>query len=243
MSKDLKNYYEDDSNRFWSPINGYAGRDSHVRKFITNDNGVLLEYGFGSGSFLLNIAKERIFDKCIGYELSENAIKNFTKTYSSFQNKEISPIELYNSLEDKLKFTNDGSVDTIVCAATLEHVIDPYILLDEFYRIAKPGAKLILTVPNYAYIIHVIRLLFGDQPRTGTDAPVHEWRKEGWDGMHLHTFTKKSLNILLKDCGWDTSVWYGHGEKGKLLGFNYLRKKFPSKLSGELIVVCRSLKK
>jgi len=71
---------------------------------------------------------------------------------------------------------------------------------------------------------------------------VKEWRKEGWDGMHLHTFTKKSLTILLEDCGWSPKVWFGHGERGSSLGLNILRKKFPSLLSGELVVVCESNK-
>jgi hypothetical protein len=242
MKDFLKDYYERDSKRFWDPSSGYTGRDKYVRSFIGNNTGVLLEYGFGSGSFLLSISKEGIFDKCIGYELSDSAINKLSEIYNNLDGNKISPLILYNSVNDKLTNTYDHSIDVIVCAATLEHVIDPYLLLDEFFRISKKNAKLILTVPNYAYIVHILRLLCGDQPRTGTDAPVKEWRKEGWDGMHLHTFTKKSLTILLEDCGWSPKVWFGHGERGSSLGLNILRKKFPSLLSGELVVVCESNK-
>ena len=91
----------------------------------------------------------------------------------------------------------------------------------------------------YAYIKHVVGLLFGKQPKTGTDEPVENWRESGWDGMHLHTFTKSSFNILLNDCGWEVTKWLGCGTKFNSLGLGYFRKRFPSLLSGELIVQCK----
>lgn len=39
------------------------------------------------------------------------------------------------------------SIDVILCSEVFEHIVDPLKALDEFYRLLKPGGKLILTAP------------------------------------------------------------------------------------------------
>lgn len=41
----------------------------------------------------------------------------------------------------------DNSVDAVICESLLEHVQDPYKLIDEIYRILKPGGKIWIMVP------------------------------------------------------------------------------------------------
>jgi len=60
------------------------------------------------------------------------------------------------------------SINVPASVATVGHVINPYVALDELYQIAKADAVLICSVPNYAYLKHRIALLFGKHPRTGT---------------------------------------------------------------------------
>ena len=79
----------------------------------------------------------------------------------------------------------------------------------------------------------------GYQPKTGTDEPVKNWRKVGWDGMHLHTFTKEELDILLRDCGWIPIKWTGWGRRFRRIGMGILRRKLPRLFSGELVVLCK----
>lgn len=43
---------------------------------------------------------------------------------------------------------DDGTADVVVCTEVLEHVPDPSVFLRELIRIAKPGAKMLLTVPD-----------------------------------------------------------------------------------------------
>ncbi len=137
---------------------------------------------------------------------------------------------------DRLPQIADRSVDLIISVATIEHVLDPYRVLDELHRIARDDATLVCSVPNYAYLKHRIRLLFGELPRTGTDEPVASWREAGWDGMHLHTFTQSAFATLLADCGWRPLEWTGWGDRfGWLRG---LRQRFPGLLSGEIIACC-----
>jgi SAM-dependent methyltransferase len=41
----------------------------------------------------------------------------------------------------------DGSVDAVLCTQVLEHVPEPWAVLEEFHRVLRPGGKLWLTAP------------------------------------------------------------------------------------------------
>lgn len=45
----------------------------------------------------------------------------------------------------------DGIADIVVCTEVLEHVPDPSALMAELARIARPGARFVLTVPDAAF--------------------------------------------------------------------------------------------
>jgi len=234
----LKEYYEKTSKRFWDPLEGLSARDSVIDPLLKDISGTIIEYGCGSGSLLINLAKEERFSSVTGVDISENLLDSVNKAWEKLDISKEKSIDLFLPTNDTLPYIKDNTFDVVICCATIEHVINPYTVLDELYRIAKPGATLICSVPNYGYIKHSLRLLLGMQPRTGTDEPVEKWRECGWDGMHLHTFTKSSFEILLNDCGWKVEKWTGWGYKGGKIG-NFFRKKFPGKLSGEIITVCK----
>lgn len=237
----LKKYYEDSAHRFWDAKQGMVGRDLHVYPFLEGLSGTVLEYGCGSGSFLLALAREDRFSSCIGVDISENALAMVRKAWAELKGSEDRKLKLFTPTNDQLHQIPDKSVDVLISLATIEHVVNPYVVLDELHRVASDNAVLICNVPNYGYIKHVFQLLFGVQPRTGTDDPVENWRKVGWDGMHLHTFTKSSLSALLKNCGWNPIRWSGWGERFKRIGFGLLRRYFPGTFSGELTVLCRKV--
>jgi len=235
----LKNYYERDAERFWDPRNGMTGRDLDVYPLLNGLSGSVLEYGSGAGSLLLGLAKEDRFTQCIGVDISENALAFVRRAWDDQDNIDKGKLKLITPQDDLLPGVADGSIDVVISVATIEHVVNPYLVLDELYRTAKRTAVLICSVPNYAYLKHRIALLFGKQPKTGTDEPVEKWRMEGWDGMHLHTFTKSSFNVLLRDCGWIPAKWMGCGTRFNSIGFGYFRRRYPGLLSGELIAVCK----
>gem|GEM_PF-1770218 len=43
----------------------------------------------------------------------------------------------------------NGSVDTVLCSWSLEHMTDPEIVFDEMVRIVKPGGRILLWGPNW----------------------------------------------------------------------------------------------
>jgi ubiquinone/menaquinone biosynthesis C-methylase UbiE len=242
MSADqLKEYFERTSERFSDPSFGMSGRDLVVYPFLDGLSGTLLDYGCGAGSLLIGLAREERFSTCFGVDISEKALAIAAQAWNGLQVANKDKLKLITARNDLLPDIPDRSIDAIVSAASIAFVINPYVVLDELHRIARNNAVLVCCVPNYAYFKHIIQLMFGVQPRTGTNEPVENWRTAGWDGMHIHTFTKSSFSILLNDCGWKPEKWTGWGNRFGWLGFGKLRRQFPGLLSGELVVACRKL--
>jgi SAM-dependent methyltransferase len=232
----LKAYYERTAHRFWSADAGLVGRDAVVYPLLATGRGAALEYGCGAGSLLLHLAREDRFSRIVGVDISETVLGNVRRAVDGCPPLIGEKITLLQPQADRLPQLGDGSIDLLVSVATIEHVLDPYVVLDELHRIARDGATLVCSVPNYAYLKHRIALLRGELPRTGTDEPVCNWRQAGWDGMHLHTFTQRAFATLLTDCGWRPLEWTGWGERfGWMRG---LRERFPGLLSGEIIARC-----
>ncbi|MBF0466468.1 MAG: class I SAM-dependent methyltransferase [Nitrospirae bacterium] len=237
----LNNFYDRTSERFWDPLKGPVGRDKIVLPLIHDVSGNVLEYGFGCGSLLFALAKEPRFQSITGVDLSEVLVRRASDIIDKTDSQWVKKIKLFTPHNDTIPQVSDGSIDLIISVATIEHVLDPYIVLDELHRVGRENAILVCSVPNYAYLKYRLMLLLGKLPKTGTDDPVTDWRKCGWDGMHLHTFTIDSFATLLRSCGWAPVRWTGWGERFRLL-FT-LRQKYPSLFSGELMAVCKKIER
>jgi SAM-dependent methyltransferase len=232
---ELKKFYEEDAARFWDPRQGMRGRDLTIHPLLEGLSGRVLEYGCGAGSLLLALAGEDRFTSATGVDISRQALDRVADAAKDMKGG--GKVALIEPVNDRLPMIADGSVDVILSLDTIEHVMNPYTVLDELHRIAAPGGTFVISVPNYGYIKNVIQLARGRQPVTGSDVPVTGWREAGWDGWHLHTFTRESLDILLRDCGWNPVLWTGYGDRLKLLA--PLRKRYPAFWSGALTVVSK----
>lgn len=80
---------------------------------------------------------------------------------------------------------DSDSVDVVLCTETLEHVLDPPVLLAEAHRTLRPGGRLLLTVP-FAARWHFV--------------PHDYWR-----------FTPSSLRHLLDTAGFSDIAVYARG--------------------------------
>jgi SAM-dependent methyltransferase len=240
----LTEFYDNDADRFWDPRMGMVGRDLAIYPLLKNFSGSVLEYGAGSGSLLLSLATEDRFSSLIGVDISKAALRKISKAWGDIchaHGKSYSKLTLTVPSDDTLPMVPTNTIDLILSLDTIEHVLNPYIVLDELYRISKSDGFFIISVPNYGYIKHVVKLFMGRQPITGGIDSVERWRTGGWDGWHLHTFTRESLNALLRDCGWEPVLWTGYGDRGKRFGLEILRRRFPAIWSGALTVVCRRM--
>lgn len=118
----------------------------------------------------------------------------------------------------------DGFFDGVTLLAVLEHVFDPYAVIREVHRVLRPGGELVVDVPNVASFTNRIRILFGRLPVTSADP--------GWDGGHLHYFTKHALDRFLFNEGFDILARKTSG------GHPHLRERWISFLAGDLIYYC-----
>lgn len=81
----------------------------------------------------------------------------------------------------------------------IEHVANPVLLVEEAFRITRPGGELMVTTPNVRKVRHLFRLFVqGHGPRTST------FRQDEvlWDGGHIHYFTSNDLVALFRDAGF-----------------------------------------
>jgi ubiquinone/menaquinone biosynthesis C-methylase UbiE len=170
----------------------------------------LLEIGSGQGQMLAALAER--YARLAGIDLSDNAVAIARAVFAERYPQLAGKIEVVaGSADERLPWTDD-SFDAVIACAVLEHTVDLFAALDEIARVVRPGGVVVLTVPNLAYIKHTVGLLFGYLPRTGTPTrDMAYWRQHGWDGGHLHYFTRASLAALLRETGFEPEAWTGDG--------------------------------
>lgn len=187
----------------------------------------LLDVGCGNGSLVLK-ARDK-FNEVYGIDISptrieqagENAAERFT---------DVSGIHFSScNINERTDFS-DSTFDAATAIQVIEHVFDPYSVVSEIRRVLKKDGILIADVPNIAYLKHRVRLLFGKLPITSSP---HNWRQIGWDGGHLHYFTKKAFCTLLEECGFAILKVSGSGLFAKFRNF------YPSLLTGDICVKAR----
>ncbi len=192
-------------------------REEAVIELLPKKGEKLLDIACGDGTLLFKLAKH--FQKLWGVDISPVRIKR-----ARHKTKKTGLKNIYFKIADidqglPLK---DASFDVVTAVAILEHVFDPYFVVDEIKRILKPGGVFIIEVPNIGWLPRRLDLLLGKLPRTSDEA--------GWDGGHLHYFTQGTLEKLLKDSGLKIEIIIGSGI------FADWRNWWPSLLCGDLIV-------
>jgi 2-polyprenyl-3-methyl-5-hydroxy-6-metoxy-1,4-benzoquinol methylase len=80
----------------------------------------------------------------------------------------------------------DGTGDLVLCTEVLEHVADPVKFLSEVIRVAKPGAQLLITVPDAR-----------GETFVGATAPVRYFQEPN----HIRIFSAEEFRKLLVDAG------------------------------------------
>ena len=116
--------------------------------------------------------------------------------------------------------------DIIHMGYLLEHVFDYDFILNEAYRVLKRDGVLVISVPNFGYILHRVDLLLGRLPR---------WYQ---NRKHIRAWTKSWLGKILREKGFKPIKWYGALPISLPL-LTTLSKYLPSNSS---ILVCKAVK-
>jgi methionine biosynthesis protein MetW len=95
-----------------------------------------------------------------------------------------------------------GTFDVVLCMETLEHLMDPLLVLQEKIRpLLKPGGQLVVTVPNGAYLKDRLTLLCGRAPTFGSGTHLLPYRPYNLD--HKTIFTVSGLRETFTLAGFE----------------------------------------
>ena len=142
---------------------------------LVSSNVLLLDVGCGDGSFNHVLNKVQY----IGVDINRQVIKKAKSR----------GIEVMLASCDYLPF-KDETFDVCSMIEVIEHLYFPKRALREIHRVLKKNGKLLLATPNFVNFIDRINVLMGTHPIAGTEH------------LHIRFFTWKSLNLLLKSCGF-----------------------------------------
>lgn len=155
----------------------------------------ILDVGCGDGHFALHIKDK--FKKIYGAEIAKEVALIARK-----QEVLTSVMDLNSSLSYK-----DNKFDAVTCLDVVEHLLDPGYLIEEIYRVLRPGGQLVLTTPNIRNFRNLYTLIFkGIFPQTSPDTFV-------WGGGHLHFFTREDIKNIFKKAGFNRiKCFINHGQ-------------------------------
>lgn len=154
-----------------------ANLDFGVMYLPLQPNASLLEVGCGSG-WMLQIMKD------LGYN-----VEGVDFDFSAVENARNKGLCVKHGTLQSQNYL-DNHFDVITMSHLIEHVHEPLKLLQECYRILKPGGTLVVVTPNI-------------------NALGHTYFQESWLHLdpprHLHIFTPNSLENLTKKAGFNTT--------------------------------------
>jgi SAM-dependent methyltransferase len=177
--------------------------------------GRMLDIGCSTGRLCVALADR--FDELVGIDLADRVVEAGRRLIRErFPRLEPKIRLITASADDPLPFP-DRHFDVVIASAVIEHLLSPFAIMDEIARVTRPGGCVIVTVPNLQYVKHVLDLVRGRLPLTGTDRrDIEHFRRHGWDGHHFHYFTRSSLAALLRHAGFEPEAWTGDGRWARL---------------------------
>lgn len=182
-------------NRYWKENNfdtlwDFPYKWPAINKFIPKHQKItILDYGCGPGTLISAMKEINPTAHYIGMDVSDQAIKEARKKhlYDKF----------YVVADGQKLPLQDSSVDFILAADVIEHVYDTKLIFQEFYRILKPGGKILMTTPYHGLIKNLVISLFAFEK-------IFDPLKN-----HIRFYTKKSLfkvfnlyNFKIDVCGY-----------------------------------------
>lgn len=198
---------------------GYASSHSFAIETVKEGSRVL-DLGCGQGLLAGELKKKGCYVHGVDCHDLENPL--LVDTYTK---ADLNSTELDFSISD---------FDTILLMDIIEHLSEPERFMDMLREKIenKKEASIIISVPNVAFFLVRIRLLFG----------AFQYGKSGiLDFTHRRQFTSKSLKSLLIQCGYTIRKVRGvPAPYPKAIGNNFISRSLLG-INRLLISLCRSL--
>lgn len=144
----------------------------------------VLDVGCGEGATSGYLRENGHCRWAAGIELSPEA---------AAQARERLDLVITGNLEELELPFDDGSLDLILCLDVLEHLVDPWAVVDRLAKLLRPGGTILASIPNVRHWSILLPLIFRGR---------WEYRSEGiLDATHLRFFTRQSAIALLQRKG------------------------------------------
>jgi 2-polyprenyl-3-methyl-5-hydroxy-6-metoxy-1,4-benzoquinol methylase len=165
--------------------------------------GAVLDVGCGMGEFLVML-RELGFD-AEGLEGNKDQAERVSSLGFA--------VKIAN-LEEKLPYPGE-TFSLVTCLEVIEHIALAEVLLEEIWRVLKPGGHLVLTTPNFGYLHNRVHYFLGQEPNN--------------EGIHLRFFTRRRLRILLEEAGFQIvgTNSYGPVLLWSTIAARFLKRRFP----------------
>lgn len=157
-------------------------REDIISLIPNNPSQRILEIGSGAGDTLVAIKDRKLANKCVGVELMQ--VEN-----SNQKNPIIDEFMFANIETDELMFDKQ-SFDLIICADVLEHLVDPWAIVEKLTPFLKLNGFFIISVPNIREIATLRKIIF---------LKDFQYDEKGGilDKTHLRFFCKKNAIELM----------------------------------------------
>ncbi len=148
----------------------------------------ILDVGCGRGTAGIRLDRRRgLFGVDISFRAGGEAAKAYQGVVSA------------DAGTDGLPFRDD-TFELCLMLDVVEHLPDPPSILSETRRVLREGGHLLICTPNILYWRHLRTMVAGRRfPKTSTDS-------HPYGGGHVHFFTYRDLEALLRSAPFDTAA-------------------------------------
>lgn len=163
------------------PADYYRNCRREILPMLQHGAGSVLDIGCGEGTTAAYLLEHGYCRWAAGIELSGDA---------AAKARERLDLVITGNIEE-LEFPFDAaSMDLILCLDVLEHLADPWALIDRLTKLLKPGGTILASIPNVRHWSVLLPLIIRGR---------WEYRPEGiLDATHLRFFTRESAIALLQ---------------------------------------------
>jgi 2-polyprenyl-3-methyl-5-hydroxy-6-metoxy-1,4-benzoquinol methylase len=169
------------------PEGYYNVKRKEMLEFLPVNSKKILEIGCGDGTFASFLKNENTV--VWGIELM--------KDQALTAREKIDKI-LIGPCEENIHNLPDNYFDAIYCNDVLEHLVDPYTVIQQLKSKLSENGKLISSIPNVRYHNTFMRLIL-----------KKDWKYESFgvmDKTHLRFFTKKSIKRMYEEAGYKIEI-------------------------------------
>jgi ubiquinone/menaquinone biosynthesis C-methylase UbiE len=192
----LRAYYEDNPLMVSSPFGGVDGINEDLFR------AVLARLGIGlHGNAILDVGCGRGFARDI--VTSDGGTYAGVDLVASRAGFPLAAAEA-----SRLPFP-DATFDGVFCIDVFEHIPDGDRAAGEFLRVLRPGGYLFLSVPNYANVAGVVKILYEALGwyEKDTWAPFRQWQPQELEAC----LTARKVSRLFRRAGFSRCRRIGHG--------------------------------